>query len=71
MNSAARGMSLLETSSFVLFCLILSVQFTPDNTVTASSVSFAQHRIEGELSEKLFTLVRGSEERCFSMGLHN
>ena len=30
-------------------------QFAPDATVTAGSVSFAQQRIEKELTEKLFT----------------
>ena len=30
-------------------------QFVPDPTLTASSVSFAQQRIESELTDKLFT----------------
>ncbi len=32
-------------------------QFVPDPTLTASSVSFAQQRIESELTDKLFTWV--------------
>ena len=33
-------------------------QFTPDNTVTPSLVSFAQERIQKELTDKLFRCVR-------------